>query len=155
MSDNIDRKLSDAAKAGDEALVTLLIDQATVDWKGQWDYTALHQAATRGHTPVVIHLLDAGWSLEARDWYGDTPLAWAAGGGHLGTVKCLLLRGADIDTQNDYKFTPLHLASMWGHKEVIKTLIHHGANQEIRNYEGKTAEDVAMNDETRHVTFEK
>ena len=67
MSDNIDRKLWRAAWDGDEALVSQLIDQATVDWKyGQYGNTALHMAAWYGHTPVVTRLLDAGWSLEAR-----------------------------------------------------------------------------------------
>ena len=48
MSDNIDQKLWNAADAGDEALVSQLIDQgATVDWRDDYnkDRTALHQAA--------------------------------------------------------------------------------------------------------------
>ena len=156
MSANIDGKLWNAARRGDEALVTQLIDQATVDWRGysnDWgasDWTALHLAAHNGHTPVVTLLLDAGWSLEARSG-GFTPLAYAALRGHLETVNCLLLRGADINTQDNYKDTPLHLASRNGHSEMVKTLLHHGANQEIRNYAGKTAEDDALNDKTRAV----
>ena len=66
MSESINSKLWDAASAGDEALVSQLIDQATVDWRGHADWTALHWAAYGGHTPVVTRLLDAGWSLEAR-----------------------------------------------------------------------------------------
>ena len=152
MSDNIDRKLWDAASASDEALVSRLIDQATVDWRDDYDWTALHQAARIGHTPVVTRLLDAGWSLEARSGRGFTPLAWAAERGQLGTAKCLLLRGANMDTQSDYKSTPLHRASyIIGHNEVIKTLLQCGANQQIRNKEGRTAEDDAKNEETRAV----
>ena len=151
MSDNIDRKLWDAAWDGDEALVSELIDQATVDWRGPDGLTALHQVAIEGHTPVVTGLLDAGWSLEARSNDGFTPLNLAAPNGHLETVKCLLLRGADIDTEDNDKDTPLHYASIWGHTEVIKTLLHHGANQEIRNKYGDKAEDEANNHETRAV----
>ena len=155
MSDNIDRKLWDAAYAGDEALVSQLIDQATVDWRDdQYDWTALHMAAYGGHTPVVTRLLDAGWSLEARTDYGVIPLACAAQAGHLETVKCLLLRGANMDTQDDYKYTPLYYASTSGHSEVIKILLHCGANQQIRNRAGHTAEDVAKNEETRAVFSE-
>ena len=83
--------------------------------------------------------------------WGVTPLILAAHCGHVGTVKYLLFKGADIETQDDGKHTPLYWASRWGHTKVIKTLLHHGANREIRNYEGKTAEDEAMNDETRAV----
>ena len=153
MSDNIDRKLWDAANAGDEALVSQLIDQATVDWRDQYDETALHMAAANGHTPVVTRLLDAGWSLEARDVDGRTPLALAALLGNLETVKYLLLRGADMDTRDNNKETPLYRASYSGHNEVIRTLLHCGANQQIRNDRGITAEDKAHNDndETRAV----
>ena len=92
MSDNINRKLWEAALAGDEALVSQLIEQATVDWRDGSDYTALHPAAYGGHTPVVTRLLDAGWSLEARSGAGFTPLTKAAAGGDLETVKYLLVR---------------------------------------------------------------
>ena len=108
MSDNIDRKLYNAAKAGDEALVSQLIDQATVDWRGDYDSTALHQAAQYGHPPVVTRLLDAGWSLEARTESGLTPLAWAAERGHLETAKCLLLRGANMDRWTPRVITRAH-----------------------------------------------
>ena len=148
---SIDQKLHGAAHDGDEALVSQLIDQATVDWRGYGGYTALHEAAGSGQTHVVTRLLDAGWSLEARNNDGRTPLADAAQAGHLETAKCLLLRGADINTQDNYKDTPLHLASRNGHSEMVKTLLHHGANQEIRNKYGDKAEDEANNNETRAV----
>ena len=155
MSDNIDSKLLEAAQAGDEALVSQLIGQATVDWRGDQDWTALHVAAGgAGHTPVVTRLLDAGWSLEARSEHGETPLLCAAVEGHLETVKCLLVRGADMDTQNDYEDTPLHRASFNGYTDMIKTLLHCGANQQIRSSRGNTAEDAADNDETRAVFME-
>ena len=98
MSDNINRKLWEAALAGDEALVSQLIDQATVDWRGDYDNTALRMAAQYGHAPVVTRLLDAGWSPEARTCRGQTPL----------------IRGANIDTQDNGKRTPLHWASDFG-----------------------------------------
>ena len=99
MSDNIDSKLWYAARRGEEALVSQLIEQgAKVDWRGgQFNRTALHEAAQADYTPVVTRLLDSGWNLEARS-RGWTPLYTAADNGHLETVKTLLLRGANIDT---------------------------------------------------------
>ena len=91
MSDNIDRKLWKVAEAGDEDLVSHFMDQATVDWRGDGDFTALHNAAYKGRTPVVTRLLDAGWSLEARSvsvpgcrgWSpGDSQVSAAPGGQH-------------------------------------------------------------------------
>ena len=108
---------------------------------------------------VVTLLLDAGWSLEARNDRGSTPLNLAAEVGHNETVKCLLLRGANIDTQTNAKnpdglneeFTPLHWASMRAYNDVVRTLLQFGANQEIKNGWGQTAKDVAHDDETRAV----
>ena len=152
MSDNIDRKLWKVAEAGDEDLVSHFMDQATVDWRGDGDFTALHNAAYKGRTPVVTRLLDAGWSLEARSVSGDTPLSLVAGAGHLETAKCLMLRGANMDTQSNYMRTPLHWASYNGHNEVIRTLVQCRANQQIRNgLLGSTAEDDSRSDETRVV----
>ena len=98
---------------------------------------------------MVNRLLDAGWSLEARDAIGNTPLTLAAWNGRLEVAKCLLLWGANIDTQNVGKWAPLHGAN--GHTDLVQLLLQCGASQEIRNNDGKTAEDYAKNDEIRSV----
>ena len=140
-----------AAETGDEALVSHFIEQgAEVDWRDDDNSTALHAAAQYGHTPVITRLLDSGWSLEARSNSGITPLTRAAGRGHLETVKTLMLRGANIDTQ-DNKWTPLHWASRLGESRVVKILLQCGADQQIKDKDGKTAEDAAKNEETRAV----
>ena len=72
MSDSIDNKLWVAAGNGDEALVSQCIEQgAEVDWRDEDNSTALHEAAYNGHTSVVIRLICAGWSLEARIRSGE------------------------------------------------------------------------------------
>ena len=70
-------------------LVGQLLGQGpNVDWRAADDWwTALHHAANGGHTPVVTLLLDAGWSLEARNDRGSTPLNLAAEVGHNETVN--------------------------------------------------------------------
>ena len=81
----IDPRLWDSAEKGYEDLVRKFIEQgAKVDWRDiENNSTALHEAAKGGHTPVVTQLLDAGWSLEARNECGDTPLTIAALWGQL------------------------------------------------------------------------
>ena len=147
MSDHIDSDLWDAVYDGDVALVSELIAQgATVDSRSVGS-TALHKAAYFGDTPVVICLLEAGWSREARTNGGETPLALAAVGGNPETVNYLLNK--NIDTQDGYGYTPLHRASLSGRTEVIKTLLNRGADQTIRDNFGATAKDQAKNNQTR------
>ena len=152
-SANVDRNLHEAAWCGDEALVSQLLEQkawrAKVDWKGLGDWTALHEAASNGHTPVVTRLLDAGWSLDAQTRDGATPLTLAAWNAHLETAKCLLSRKAKIDAQDEDKRSPLHDASSQGHSSLLNLLLQCGANQDIRNRKGKTAEEEAATGEIR------
>lgn len=54
--------------------------------------SALHWAATRGNTSVVIALLEAGAEGGARDVSGKTPLHCAAVAGHAPVVEALLDR---------------------------------------------------------------
>ena len=150
-------KLWVAAGEGDEALVSQLIEQgAKVDWRrfhrlpGK-NGTALHNAAENDHPRVVTRLLDSGWSLEARNKFGHTPLLVATDEGNLDTVRTLLLRRANIDTQDNDKETPLYAASCQGLSDLVKILLQCGADQTIRNKAGKTAEDAAEDEETRAV----
>ena len=90
---------------------------------------------------MVTRLLDAGWSLEARDNCGSTPLTKAAWYAHLETAKCLLLRGANIDTQDMLWNTPLHYASSCGHTSMVKLLLQCGADKKIKNMWRNTAQE--------------
>ena len=130
----IDTKLWDAARDGEEATVRQCIEAgATVDWRRD-GVTALHWATKYGHTNVARLLVDAGWSLEARNMIGGTPLHMAAVTGKLETVKYLLLRGAHIDYQDGHKETPLHGAcrgsypAYKGQTDVVRHLLMAGAN---------------------------
>ena len=61
-----------------------------MDWRVAGDWTALHRAAWGGHTDVARLLVDAGWSLEARNnTRGETPFSMAAKFGKQETVKYL------------------------------------------------------------------
>ena len=150
----MDLNLWKAAEAGEEAKVKMFINQGgcTVDWSYEDNWTALHQAAQSGHTPVVTLLLDAGWNVEARNIGGVTPLRLAAEHGHLETAKCLLLRGARIETQCNDKWTPLHEASRYGHASLVKLLLQCGASQEMKK-EGIGKQRIIMpkNAKTRAV----
>ena len=77
----------------------------------------------------------------------------AAAEGKSDVVKFLLSKGADINelgiehpTDPRYKEdvgTALHRAVVGGHTEVVKLLLGEGANIEMRDLMGKTALDLA------------
>jgi ankyrin repeat protein len=47
------------------------------------------------------------------------------------------------------------IASANGHTEVVKVLLERGANTELRNQSGKSAADVAANDEIRDLILSR
>jgi uncharacterized protein len=71
--------LSDAARRGDAAAVTKLLDGGVdVNTKFRYDRTALSFAADRGHVDVVKVLLAHKADVTVKDtFYGATALTWA------------------------------------------------------------------------------
>ena len=59
------------------------------------DDTPLRVAARRGHSAVVVALLDAGACVDLANSDGNTPMSSAAAHGHIDVARTLLLHGAD------------------------------------------------------------
>ena len=145
MGNNINTKLWDAARDGDEATVRQCIEAgATVDWRDEDGWTALHQAAKYGHSTVVRLLMNAGWSLWARNNHGRTPLSYintklwdAARDGEETTVRQCIEAGATVDWRRD-GVTALHWATKYGHTNVARLLVDAGWSLEGRAYAGWT-----------------
>ncbi|KAI5063016.1 hypothetical protein GOP47_0021563 [Adiantum capillus-veneris] len=113
--------------------------------------TALHLACLYGHTHCVQILLEAGASIDVKDEDGAIPLHDACAGGYVEIVKALLtaaqgdeqkvkrlLETTDIDGD-----TPLHHAARGNHGVVVEVLLSYGASPSPRNYQGKTAAELA------------
>ena len=105
--------------------------------------TALHLAATRGHSEVVKLLLEAGAHKDAVDDYGVTALQLAAMCGHSNVVKLLLEAGAHKDAANRFGSTALHMAAGavagFGLPEVVKLLLEAGSERNVAQNDGRTA----------------
>lgn len=88
----LNEQLWEAARKGDVALVTSLLDQgADVNAKFRYGTTALFKASERGHADVVKVLLARGADATVKDtFYNATAMTWALQNDHFEVVRALL-----------------------------------------------------------------
>lgn len=108
--------------------------------------TALHTAATQGHTEVVNFLLELGSSLSGiAKSNGKTALHSASRNGHIRVVKALLASEPAIAIRMDKKGqTALHMAVKGTNVEVVEELIKADRSSiNIADTKGNTALHIA------------
>jgi len=146
IADKINEKfragLSEAIVKGDLQLVKNLLAQG-VNINAPLDgRTALHQAASAGHTDILKILLDAGADINARDRglfsQGADALYLASVSGHSDVVRELLSKGAKVDSTEDNGWTSLIKAAQLGNVAVARVLLDFKADVNIRAKDGTT-----------------
>ncbi|MBK8791656.1 MAG: ankyrin repeat domain-containing protein [Holophaga sp.] len=112
---------------------------------------SLVKAAIKGNLESVKQCLAAGESVNEADKYGWTPLMWGVYYQHLPVTEFLLERGADPNLQTTAKYssfpagtTALHLGAYYGKDELVATLVKKGAKTDLRDANGKSALDFAL-----------
>jgi acyl-CoA-binding protein len=115
--------LVQAAQSGDlqqirEALALLDKDESTVNTRDDSGQTALHFAADRGCSDIVVELLNAGADPNAADLEGIGVLQAAVIAGHAEVASILLERGADPQQPDMDGDTPLSCAQDDGSEEM-------------------------------------
>jgi ankyrin repeat protein len=114
-----------AERGHDLAVEALLLGGADVRAKTRGGWTALHQAAAKGHVVVVARLLEHDADLDAQGGrFSKTPLYSAASHGHDDIIKLLLDKGADPRTKTTEKLTAADAAAKKGHKNCEKLLLN-------------------------------
>ena len=99
----------------------------SVDFFDDYGKTALHLAAERGLTSVVMRLVRAHANIEAQDkLLGRPVIRFAIENGHVETVKCLKDLGASIKKKWQGR-TVLHWALDYGKQDVADYLLDVGA----------------------------
>jgi ankyrin repeat protein len=127
--------LMHAARGGHVAAVQVLIASgADVNAASPQGWTALAKAAyngetERGYVEVIEVLHEAGASLDARIFFGITPLMLAAGGGDAPVVEWLINHGADVLAANEGGRTARMMADDKFYVDVINLL--HEAEQQL------------------------
>lgn len=98
----------------------------------------LFEAAAKGCGSVVVRLLGAGASLDARDRFANTALLQAAAHGHEDLVGALLDRGAAINHRNLAGASALLRAIEANERRTVKLLLDRGADLDVRDSAGVT-----------------
>jgi ankyrin repeat protein len=109
------------------AVQVLLAAGADVNAVSPQGWTAVAKAAYNGETEqgyvdVVEALHQAGANLDARIFFGITPLMLAAGGGDAAVVEWLINNGADVLTANEGGRTARMMANDRFYVDVINLL---------------------------------
>ena len=107
-NENDESALMLAALKGYFPLVKLLVENDADVNKPGW--TPLHYAASRGHVPVITHLLEHSAYIDAESPNGTTPLMMAAMYGSPESVKALIQAGADPTLRNQLGLSALDFA---------------------------------------------
>jgi ankyrin repeat protein len=119
--------------------------------------TPLHYAAKHGEIEAVEFLIKAGADIEARDFYGLTPLQHSITEAiSPETLELLIWAGADVNTRDVEGETPLMRASQLYRRgeEFLKILSNHSHNLEARNNRGMAVLSIAIDShEHRNATM--
>lgn len=132
------------AWAGNEDAVRDLLErEVSPSESDDRGYGAVHFAAVKGHTKVLVLLIKAGACLDKRSVEGNTALHFASAQGLFHVVGLLLLYCADVNMADREGKTALNLAVTESQLHVVGLLLLYGADIYQADSEGKTALSLA------------
>ncbi len=88
-------------------------------------------------------LLENGADVKAVDEDNWTALLWASWTGMPTVVDALVKAGSDVNALDNQKQSALMIAAQRGNDKVVEILINAGADRNLKNADGKGAEDLA------------
>jgi ankyrin repeat protein len=142
-----DLSIHEASAIGDvDTILSLIKRGIQVDsWDGGSCRTALHYAVICGRTKVVNSLLKYGAYIGAKDTSRCTPLHYAFKNKHYELAELLIEHGVDVNLSvNERGDTALHSAVRNSNLRIVELIMAKGADVAVRNDDGQTALDIAM-----------
>ncbi len=138
--------LAASGNTNPEVITALLNAGANLHVQDKEGWTPLYYAASFNENPEITKaLLKAGMDIDIQDEYGYTLLHLAAIYNEKPEIITMFLKlGIDVNVQSISGLTPL-LAAAWKNEnpEVIVTLLKAGADAKAKNNKGKTAFELA------------
>jgi ankyrin repeat protein len=117
-------------------------------------YTPLHLAVRRSYNAKAVELLlQQGADVNIPDPAGRNALLVSVGSNRKEYIRLLVSKGIDINSRDNDGNTALHYPLMNVlknkmylpySKEIVKTLVEEGADPQIRNKQGKSPMDLAV-----------
>ena len=136
-----DLRLVNAAKSGDRAAVTSLLQQKLdVNAPEADGTTALHWAVRSDDLDVADRLIKAGANVTLANRYGVTPLYLAGVNGSAPMIEMLLKGGASANEVTTEGETALMTTARTGNVAAAKVLLANGAKVDAKEtWQGQTA----------------
>ncbi|GMM55073.1 Nas6 protein [Maudiozyma humilis] len=142
-----------AASVGNVEVLTLLCDREIkpdLDLQTKQGVTALHLAVAKSLYGAVEYLLGQGASVRIKDARGQLPIHRAAAIGSSKMVTLLCSKLSPVSAKDNDGWTPLFQALAEGHGDIAVLLVNqYGADKDSEDKAGRTAADVALNDEVK------
>ena len=134
-----------------EEIVELLLDNgANPNMANKLGYSPLLIAASKNSTNILNTLLNHGAEINQKATHdlvqGATPLMVAVINNKIDIVKSLVASGADLNiVETKYGNTPFLQAAIKKFYEIAEFFVRNGADIEIPDYQGITAQQLAIN----------
>jgi hypothetical protein len=133
-------ELVQAVQNRDNKRVRKLIDSGADLNQTSGVWTPMLAAVAGNNEASLKLLLAAGASIDIRQPDGDTLVHRASGA----NLKTLVSHGADVNATNAKGATPLHYAARFGQLGSARMLLELGADRTLRDRDGKTPLDRAL-----------
>eukprot|EP01105_Mastigella_eilhardi_P000961 TRINITY_DN1120_c0_g1_i1.p1 TRINITY_DN1120_c0_g1~~TRINITY_DN1120_c0_g1_i1.p1 ORF type:complete len:1221 (-),score=409.90 TRINITY_DN1120_c0_g1_i1:38-3700(-) len=135
-----------AVLQGNLAKVEQLVkDGANLSEKTSSGDTVMHLAVQQPDAAVINFLIRNHAVMDLKNQEGNTPLHYAVAEGRVGYVGLMIKNGAKLSAPDKNGNPCLHLAVLCGMPpEMVRFMLKSGADSLVKNTEGKTAPQIAL-----------
>ena len=138
-------------KGNYEKVECLIRNGAKVEMRNFMGLSVMHMAAEGDKPNMLIYFKEKyGFSVNDRDYPGNTPLHWACHMAAENSINFLLSWIDDVNILDRKGQTPLHLGIYHLRPKLIKKLLRKGADVNLKDFSGRSVMDI-LNDPTLKV----